>query len=661
MSVAAAPKSAWGTWGFDLTTRDTAVKPGDDFFRYAVGGWLKAAEIPADRTFTGVDLMIDERYLKPRLRAIVEDPAGTKAAKGTPAQQVSDFYASYMDIKAIETNGLAPIKADLAAIEAIKTRPELTALLARNFRDGVRSPIGGWIDIDSKNPNRYLVRFWQSGLSFGDRDYYLKDTEDFKALRQAFLDHSAKMLTMAGFSDGPAQAAQILALESALAKDYWSVEKSRDDELTYNLWRKGDFGAKAPGLDWGAVFTVAGFDSQKEFLVSQPEALAAVAKLVNAAPLDQWKAYLRYQLLQSWATSLPTRFDEERFAFYGKALRGQKAQQERWKRGMDLLDGVLGEAIGQVYVSKYFPASAKADVLGMVAVFKKALGQRIEGAKWMSASTKAEAIAKLNAFGAKIGYPDKWRDYSTMAVSRGDLVGNMRAATEWQYRYDLNKLGKPVDRFEWFMTPQTNNAYYSPQLNEIAFPAGILQPPYYDEHADLAVKYGSIGATIGHEMGHGFDDQGRKSDSKGQLRDWWTKEDAARYMVEAKKLVAQYSTYSPVKGIFLNGQQTLGENIADLAGLIVAFDAYKLALGGKPAPVIDGYTGEQRFFLAYAQSWMTKTRDERLRDQAVSGVHSPAEFRVNGVVRNIDAWYEAFGVKPSDKLYLKPEERARPW
>lgn len=655
------PKTAWGSWGFDLTTRDQAVKPGDDFFRHAVGAWLKSTEIPADRTFTGVDLIIDERYLKPRLRAIVEDPAGANAAKGTPAQQVADFYASYMDTKTIEAKGLAPIQADLAAVESVKTRADLTALLARHFTEGVRSPIGGWIDIDSKNPNRYLVRFWQSGLSFGDRDYYLKDTEDFKKLRAGFLDHAAKMLTMAGFKDGAAQASQILALETSLAKDYWPVEKSRDDELTYNLWRKADFSAKAPGLDWETVFKTAGVDGQSEFLVSQPEALAAVARAVNSAPLEQWKAYSRYQVIQSWATSLPARFDEERFAFYGKALRGQKAQQERWKRGMDLLDGVLGEAIGQVYVAKHFPASAKADVLGMIAVFKKALGQKIQGAKWMSASTKTEAMAKLNAFGAKIGYPDKWRDYSTMKVVRSDLVENMRQATAWQYQYDLDKLGKPVDRSEWFMTPQTNNAYYSPQLNEIAFPAGILQPPYYDEHADLAVKYGSIGATIGHEMGHGFDDQGRKSDSKGQLRDWWTKEDAERYMAEAKKLVAQYSTYSPVKGIFLNGQQTLGENIADVAGLIVAYDAYKLALNGKTAPVIDGYTGDQRFFLAYAQSWMTKTRDERLRDQAVSGVHSPAEFRVNGVVRNVDAWYSAFGVKPGDKLYLKPDDRARPW
>jgi putative endopeptidase len=661
MVLAQGPKTVWGGWGVDLTTRDQTTKPGDDFFRYTVGGWLKKTEIPADRTFTGVDLIIDETYLKPRLRAIVEDPAGAKAPKGSAAQQVSDFYASYMDTKAIEARGLTPIQSDLAAIEAIKTKADLTALIARHFREGVRTPISGWIDIDSKNPNRYLVRFWQGGLSFGDRDYYLKDTDEFKTLRAAFVAHAGRMLNMAGFKDGPAQAAQILALETTLAKDYWPVEKSRDDELTYNLWRKADFSSKAPGIDWPSVFKIAGIDGQSEFLVSQPEAFAAIARAVDRMPLEQWKSYLRYQVLQSWATSLPARFEDEHFAFYGKALRGQKAQQERWKRGMDFLDGVLGEAIGQVYVAKHFPPSAKADVLGMVAVFKRALGQRIQDAKWMSASTKTEAMAKLNAFGAKIGYPDQWRDYSTMSVSRDDLVANMRQATEWQYRFDLAKLGKPVDRSEWFMTPQTNNAYYSPQLNEIVFPAGILQPPYYDEGADLAVKYGSIGATIGHEMGHGFDDQGRKSDSKGQLRDWWTKEDAARYTAEAKKLVAQYSTYSPVTGIFLNGQQTLGENIADLAGLIVAYDAYQLALGGKSAPVIDGYTGDQRFFLAYAQSWMTKTRDERLRDQAVTGVHSPAEFRVNGVVRNVDAWYAAFGVKPGDKLYLKPEDRARPW
>jgi putative endopeptidase len=652
---------SWGRWGVDLTTLDVAQKPGDDFFRYAVGSWLKRTEIPKDRTFTGVDLIIDETSLKPRLRAIVEDPAGARAAEGTPARQVADFYASYMDTKTIERRGLEPLEDELAAIERIGSVQDLSRALALNFRQGVRSPFSGWIDIDSKRPDRYIVRFWQGGLSFGDRDYYLKDTAEFKELRTKFVAHAGAMLTLAGFADGPAQATQILALETEIAKVHWPVEKSRDDELTYNLWTAKEFASKAAGVDWPAVFAAMSVEGQTEFLVSQPDAMAGIALLIAERPLSDWKAYLRYQLLAGWASSLPQRFDEERFAFYGKALRGQTAQQARWKRGMDLLDGVLGEAVGQVYVARYFPPSAKAEVLGMVSVFRQALGARIQAATWMSPSTKTEAMAKLNAFGAKIGYPDKWKDYSSMKVARGDLAGNMRAAQEWSYQFELNKLGKPIDRSEWSMTPQTNNAYYSPQLNEIVFPAGILQAPYYDPKADLAVKYGSIGATIGHEMGHGFDDQGRKSDAKGQLRDWWTKEDAERYMAEARKLVKQYSGYSPVKGIFLNGQQTLGENIADLAGLIVAFDAYKLALGGREAPVIDGFTGEQRFFLAYAQSWMTKTRDERLRDQTVSGVHSPAEFRVNGAVRNVDAWYAAFGVTPDHKLYLKPEDRARPW
>jgi putative endopeptidase len=656
-----APGGSWGAWGVDLTTLDQSQKPGDDFFRYAVGSWLKRTEIPSDRTFTGVDLIIDETSLKPRIRSIVEDPAGAKAPEGSPARQVADFYASYMDTKTIESRGLEPLKEDFAAIERIANATDLSRALAMNFRQGVRGPFSGWVDIDSKRPDRYIVRFWQGGLSFGDRDYYLMDTPEFTGLRTKFVAHVSAMMAHAGMPDAKAQAEQVLALETEIAKVHWPVEKSRDDDLTYNLWTKAEFPAKAPGADWAAVFEALSVSGQTEFLVSQPDAMAGMAKLIAGRPLAQWKAYLRYQLLAGWATSLPQRFDDERFAFYGKALRGQTAQLARWKRGMDLMDGVLGEAIGQVYVARHFPPSAKAEVLGMIDVFRTALGARIQAASWMSPSTKTEAMAKLNAFGAKIGYPDRWKDYSSMKVSRSRLAENMRAAQEWSYQFDLNKLGKPIDRSEWAMTPQTNNAYYSPQLNEIAFPAGILQPPYYDPKADLAVKYGSIGATIGHEMGHGFDDQGRKSDSKGQLRDWWTKEDAERYMAEARKLVKQYSEFSPVKGIFLNGQQTLGENIADVAGLIVAFDAYQLALGGKTAPVIDGFTGEQRFFLAYAQSWMTKTRDERLRDQAVSGVHSPAEFRVNGAVRNIDAWYAAFGVTPAHKLYLKPEDRARPW
>ena len=653
-------KPAYGAWGLEAATMDKMVKPGDDFFRYMEGHWLDTAAIADDRTFNGVDVTIDET-LKTRLRTIVDSASQPRADRAPAEQKIGDFYASYMDEAKIQAKGLEPVKADLAAIDGLKTNAELPALLGRFAVDGITTPLAGYVDIDAKNPNRYIFRFVQTGLSFNDREYYLKDTAEFKALRAKFQAHVEKMLKLAGYADAPAQAARVLKFETQIAQTHWALEKARDDELTYNLWRRGDLDTKAPGVAWAAILAAAKLDKEKEFLVSQPDTLTATAKMAASGALDDWKAYLRYHAIAAYAPYMAKPFEDEEFAFYKTTIRGQKKQQDRWKRGIDLVDGTIGEALGQVYVAKFFPASAKADMQQLVKNFKVALSGLVDRAAWMSASTKKEAQAKLNAFGAKLGYPDKWKDYSALTVVRDDLAGNVRRATEWTWAYDVHKLGGPIDPTEWGMTPQTNNAYYSPQRNEICFPAGILMPPYYDPAADLASNYGEIGATIGHEMSHGFDDQGRKSDAKGMMRDWWTKEDAAHYTAEANKLVAQYNKYSPVPGIFLNGQQTLGENIADLAGLMIAYDAYHRALGGKPASVIDGLSGDQRFFLSYAQSWQTKYRPERLRDLAVSNVHSPAEYRVNGVVRNMDAWYTAFDVKLGDKMYLAPEQRVRPW
>ncbi len=653
-------KPAYGSWGLDTATMDKKVKPGDDFFRYMEGRWLDTATIADDRTFNGVDITIDDT-LKARLRTIVDSAAQPRADRTPAEQKIGDFYASFMDEAGVQAKGIEPVKADLGAIDGLKSNADLPALLGRLAVDGVTTPIEGYVDIDAKNPDRYLFRFYQSGLSFNDREYYLKDTPEFKALRATFKAHVEKILKLAGFADAAVEADRVLKFETQIAQSHWPLEKARDDELTYNLWRRSDLDAKAPGFAWAAVLAAAKLDKEKEFLVSQPDTLTATAKMVATGSLDDWKAYLRYHAIIAYAAYMSKPFEDEEFAFYNTVVRGQKKQQDRWKRGIDLVDGTIGEALGQVYVAKFFPASAKTDMQHLVANFKAALSALVDKAAWMSASTKKEAQAKLNAFGAKLGYPDKWKDYSALTVVRNDLAGNVRRATEWTWNYEVHKLGGPIDKTEWGMTPQTNNAYYSSQRNEICFPAGILLPPYYDPPADLASNYGEIGATIGHEMSHGFDDQGRKSDSRGMMRDWWTKEDAARYTTEAKKLVAQYSTYSPVPGLNLNGQQTLGENIADLAGLVIAYEAYHRALGGKDAPVIDGMTGDQRFFLSYAQSWKTKYRPERLRDLAVSNVHSPAEFRVNGVVRNVDAWYTAFNVKPGDKLYLPPEQRARPW
>jgi predicted metalloendopeptidase len=653
-------KPVYGSWGLDYTAMDKSVKPGDDFFGYMNGRWLKTAPIPSDRTYNGIDVAIDET-LKPRLRGIVEAAAQPRAERTPSEQRIGDLYASYLDEKTIAAKGIEPIRADLAAIDGLKANSDLPPLLARLSVDGAASPINGYRDIDARNPTRYLFRFVQSGLSFSDRDYYLKDTTEFKDLRAKFRAHVEKILKLAGFADAASQADRVLAFETKIAQAHWPLEKARDDELTYNLFKRGDFDAKAPGFAWAALLSAAKLDKFNEFLVSQPDTLAAVAKLVGTGSLDDWKAYLRYHVVVAYASYLPKAFEDEEFDFYRRIVRGQKVQEPRWKRGINLVDGLIGEAMGRVYVGKFFPAYAKADMQQLVSNFKIAFAKLVDKATWMSASTRAEAHKKLQAFVAKLGYPDKWRDYSSLTIARDDLAGNVRRAYRFQWEYDLGKLAGPIDRGEWFMTPQTNNAYYNPTMNEICFPAGILMPPYFDPAADLASNYGEIGATIGHEMSHGFDDQGRKYDWKGVMRDWWTKEDAARYTSEANKLVVQYAKFSPVQGLHLNGQQTLGENIADLAGLIIAYEAYKLALGGKEAPVIDGLTGDQRFFLSYAQSWKTKYTPERLRDMTVSNVHSPAEYRVNGVVRNFDAWYAAFNVKPGDKLYLPPAERARPW
>jgi predicted metalloendopeptidase len=649
----------YGTFGVDLSSIDPSVKPGDDFFRYVEGKWLAATPIDPDRTVASNDVDID-KILKPRLRGIVEEAAG-KTGRSANEQKIGDFYASYMDEAAIEAKALTALKAELDAIEAISTRAQLQKIIGSYAPIGVTTPLGGYVDIDFKNPTRYLWRFWQDGLSFNDREYYLKDEAEFRELRAKFVAHAEKILSLAGVGDAKAQADQILQLETTIAQSHWPLEEARDDELTYNLWQRADLDSKAAGVDWTLVLSQNGLDGQTEVLVSQPEALIGAAKLIAEAPLDRWKAYLRYHLLVAYSDFLPKAFDEEAFAFYGKIVRGQQQQQDRWKRGLTLLDNQIGEAVGETYVAKHFPPSAKADMQAMIETFRTAFGGLIDRAVWMSESTKTEARAKLAAFTAKIGYPDKWKDYSSLAISRDDLVGNVRRARQFAWNFEINKLGGPIDTTEWLMVPQENNAYYWPQRNEIVFPAGILQAPYYDPAFDAAVNYGSIGATIGHEMSHGFDDQGRKSDSKGILRDWWAPEDAVRYTAEAQKLVSQYGEFEPLPGLKINGQQTLGENIGDLAGLIIAYEAYKLSLGGREAPVIDGLTGDQRFFLAYAQSWRTKYREERLRDLLLSDVHAPAEARVNGVVRNVDAWYTAFNAQPGQKLYLAPEQRSRPW
>jgi putative endopeptidase len=657
---AAPAKATFGSWGYDATQGDSSVKPGDDFWRYALGSWLKTAQIPPDRTFTGVDLKLIEQA-ETDARKIIQDSGAQTPADGTNAQKIGDFYAAYMDEAGIEKKAVEPLRPDLTAIDSAPDKAALAPILGKMMRTNTTSPFQGYVDINPKDPTQYIYTFVQSGLSFGERDYYLKATPDMVALRKAFVDHAAHMLTLAGYANGKEQANRILALETKMAQIHWVPEKTRQRELTTNIRTRDQVVDLAAGAPIMEILDVASLSGQENFIVSEPDVLTNTSALFASAPLDDWKAYLRYQTLVNYAPFLPKAFDDERFAFYDKALRGAKQPKDRWRRGVDYVNGALGEAVGQIYVQQTFPPASKAAVLGLVENLRASLKAKIQSAKWMSDSTRAEALTKLGTFLPKIGYPDKWKDYSTLTVKRGDLIANAKSGEEWAWNDQVKKLGAPIDRGEWLMTPQTVNAYYRPETNEVTFPAAILQAPYYDPGADPAANYGGIGAVIGHEMSHGFDDQGRKSDSTGKLRDWWTSTDAARYDKEAAKVVAQFGKYEPIKGLHINGKHTLGENIADLAGLSIAYDAYKLSLGGKEAPIIDGLTGDQRFFLAYAQSWETLYSQERLRDITLTNEHSPAEFRVNGIVRNFDPWYAAFNVQKGDKLYLPEAQRARLW
>lgn len=655
----AAPKPELGTWGVDKTAMKTSVKPGDDFFSYVNGAWLDTFEIPADKTNYGSFTVLADRS-EERVRKIIEDAAAKSGAPGSVEQKIGDLYASFMDEAAVEAKGLAPLQGDLDAIAAAKTRADIATLMARPDISS-NAIVRLFVDVDSKNTERYIVYATHSGIGLPDRDYYLVDNERFVKIRAAYKDFIAQMLTLGGVADAKAKAEKIYALEKKIAEAHWERTKRRDRDLTYNLMSVKELEAYAPGFPWASGMEVSGLGGQTEVVLREKDAFPKLAKLFADTPVDTWKAYLTFHALQNNASNLPKAFDDANFNFFGKTLSGQKEQRERWKRGVSLVNGALGEAVGQVYVEKYFPAESKAKMEELVANVKAAFAKRIDGLDWMTEETKKEARVKLASFTTKIGYPDKWKDYSALTVERGDLLGNVERAGLWRWNENISKLGKPIDRTEWFMNPQTVNAYYSPPRNEIVFPAAILQAPFFDPGADDAVNYGGIGAVIGHELGHGFDDQGRKSDGKGMLRDWWTKADADAFKARADRLGAQYDAYEPAPGHKVKGAFTMGENIGDLGGLTVAYEAYRLSLGGKEAPVVDGLSGDQRFFLAWGQIWRRKYREEDLINRLSTDPHSPSQYRSNGVVRNMDAWYAAFDVKPGDALYLAPEERVRIW
>lgn len=658
LAVPAAAAPQYGTYGFDTQGMDKTVKPGDDFFAFANGGWDKNTPIPADRSGYGVAYVLDD-LSRQRTREIIE-AAAANTGTSDDARRVGAYYATFMDEAAIEAKGLAPLKPALDRIAAIASRDELAKALGAAQRVRIPGPFGIDIAQDPKNPERYIVGMRQGGLGLPDRDYYLVDNPKFAEVRAKYVDHITAMFALAGFDNARSRAEAVFALEKAIAGTQWTRVENRDPVKTYNPRTPETLAAGAPGFDWPAFLDAAGVGGQKDFDIGQPSAFAGMAKLVAGQPLTVWKDYLALKTLKARAGVLPKAFVDENFNFNGKVLAGQPENQPRWKRGVNAVNTYMGEAVGRLYVDKYFTPDAKAKIDDLVKNLLVAMGKRIDTADWMSDATKKQARAKLATFNPKIGYPDKWRDYSKMQIVAGDAVGNVDRATTFDYDRDLAKLGAPLDRGEWFMAPTVVNAYYNPPMNEIVFPAAILQPPFFDPQADPAINYGSIGAVIGHEISHGFDDQGRQFDAKGALRDWWTAEDNKAFTERAKKLVAQYNAYEPLKGTHINGELTLGENIADIAGLQIAYDAWKMSLGGKPAPVIDGMTGEQRFFLGYAQSWRSKRRDEAKLAQLTSDPHSPDAERTK-TVRNMDAWYDAFGAKPGDKLYLAPADRVKIW
>jgi putative endopeptidase len=648
-----APRPEIGSFGFDLEGMDRSVDPGDDFFRFANGNWLRTTEIPPDRSNYGMFTMLEELSNR-RTRAILEEAAAR------PGSRIGDFYASFMDEAALEAAGIEPLRPALAEIGAISSRADFAAALGRLLRQGITGPFAAAIGSDDRVPTEMRVRLVQSGLGLPDRDYYLRDGASFATARTAYRDYLARLLTLAGEGNAAARAEAILGFETELARVHWTRVDSRDDEKTYNKWTPAELARNAPGFDWPRFLGEAGVAAETHLLVSQPSAFTGSARLVSRTPIPVLRDYALVRTINARAPYLSSAFVNAHFAFHGTALGGTPQIEERWKRGVRLVTASLGDDVSRIYVERHFPPETKAAADALVRNVIAAMDRRLAGLAWMAPETRAAARAKLAAFTPKIGYPESWRDYSGVEISRSDLIRNIANANAFEYRRNLAKLGRPVDRGEWFMTPMTVNAYANPTWNEIVFPAAILQPPFFDPNADPAVNYGGIAAVIGHEISHHFDDQGSRYDRSGALREWWTPQDRERFNALTGQLVAQYDAYEPLPGHRIQGRLTLGENIADLAGLTIAYDAYRMALGGREAPLIDGFTGDQRFYLGWAQIWRREYREANLLQRLTTDPHSPSEQRV-AVVRNLDPWYAAFSVQPDERLYLVPDERVRIW
>ncbi|GAB5499390.1 MAG: M13 family metallopeptidase [Pseudohongiellaceae bacterium] len=651
-----------GSFGIDLSNRDPSVHPGDDFFRYANGRWLDNFELPESRSNYGSFTVLSDRS-DDRVRTIIDDLSAMEPAAGSIEQKIADYFLSYMDTETLNELGLSPLQPQLAVLEEIDTREELIRGFGRSQVDNTASPFGFFIGADRSNPDRHQLNLSVGGLGLPDRDYYLQDTAEFQEVREEYVAHITRVLDMADIENSTAKAEAILDLETQVAEHTWPRAQRRNRDLTYNPMSYEDFKAEYPNLDWDTYFEAAGINDLADLNVYYPSAMSPIIELVNSLPVEDWRALMTYRYIVDSAGVLSEEIDQEAFHFYSTVLNGVPQQRERWERGVLRVGSLssLGEAVGQIYVQRHFPESAKQQMEDLVENLRAALRQSIEENDWMGEETKEQAYDKLQAFRPKIAYPDEWKDLSAIEISRDDLFGNAQNIREFNYADEISDLGEPTNREEWGMTPQTVNAYYNSSFNEIVFPAGILQPPFFDPNADMAVNYGGIGAVIGHEMGHGFDDQGSKSDAEGVQRNWWTDADRANFEELATTLAEQYNAFEPVPGYFVDGRFTLGENIGDVGGLSMAYRAYHMALGGEEAPIIDGLTGDQRFFLAWAQVWQRKYRESNLIQRLTTDPHSPAEFRVNGVVRNFDEWYEAFDVTPEHDLYLPPEDRIRIW
>jgi len=648
----AAGKPAYGTYGFDTAGMDTSAAPGDNFYQYANGIWAKNTPIPADKANYGMFSVLDD-LSKARTKDILD------AAKSDPASKIGNAYSAYLDLKTVEAKGLTPIKPWLNQIKAVKTKSDYAVIVAKAMRSGVATPFTGYVGQDDKAPDTYIYSISQSGLGLPDRDYYLSDTPQMAKTRAEYVAYLTKMFALAGEANGAVRAQAVMAFETGIAKAHWTRIDSRDADKTYNKLTLAQLQALAPSFDFGAALKANGI-KVKELLVAQPSAIKGEAALIAQTPLTVLKDQLLVRSLSSFADYLPETIAQTDFAFNGTVISGTPEREERWKRAVNFVKGSLGEDVGKSYVAKYFPPETKAAADRLVKNIIAAMGRRIDGLTWMSAEAKGRAHEKLAAFTPKIGYPDKWRDYNGLEIKANDLFGDALRSNQFDYDYNIGKLGKPIYRWEWGMTPMEINAYANFGMVEIVFPAAILQPPFFDPKADDAVNYGGIGVVIGHELSHHFDDQGAKYDKTGKLVQWWTDQDVKNFKALTDRLAAQYDQYEPLPGEHVKGQLTLGENIADLAGLTIAWDAYIASLGGKAPPVIDGMTAAQRFYLGYAQVWRRNYREANLRQRLLTDPHSPSEQRV-ATVRNLDPWYDAFKAQPGQKLYLAPDQRVKIW